>query len=466
MEAMDRSAYLESHEQAEAAVDTSSGEVTAPEVQSLAIAYFWLVLFFVVYCARPEDWVPGLGSIPLAKIAGGFCALSFVASIPRLNRNLPRETIYLALLVFQLWLTVPFSPVWRGGAFYTTLDFSKVLLIVLVMGVAVTTMLRLRRLIFVQTASVVAIAVVTLIRKELVGGRLEGAVHGIYENSNELALILILTLPFCIAFLLRTRNWWRKALWAVAAMLMLYGTMLCGSRGGLLALLVSGGVCLREFGIRGRRVAFVLGAGLVAIVLMVAASNTVVDRFQAMFNDDPTTEAGRSAHGSAMQREQLFWKALAVTAEHPLFGVGPGNFNSISGTWHDQHNSYTQMSSEGGVPALILYVLLLWCAMGNLRRTNRLAPADSEEALFAMALRASLYGFIVGSFFSTSAYQMFPYLLLGYSTGLAAIVEAKYGTLGVEVHEEAQEEIHGGYDEPASLSFASEHNPLMESQAS
>jgi len=437
-------------------------EADIPGRQPLAIAYFWLVLFFVVYCARPEDWVPGLGFIPLAKIAGGFCALSFIASIPRLHRNLPLETIYLALLVFQLWLTVPLSPVWRGGAFYTTLDFSKVLLIVLVMGVALTSMLRLRRLIFVQTASVAAIALVSLVRRELLVGRLVGAVHGIYENSNELALILILTLPFCIAFLLRTRSWWRKSLWAAAALLMLYGAMLSGSRGGLLALLVSGGVCLREFGIRGRRIAFVVGGGCVAIVLMLAASNTVMDRFQAMFSDDPTTEAGRSAQGSALQREELFWKALAVTAEHPLFGVGPGNFNSISGNWHDQHNSYTQMSSEGGIPAFVLYVLLLWCAMGNLRRTNRQAPRDSEEALFAMALRASLYGFIVGSFFSTSAYQMFPYILLGYSSGLVAIVEAKYGTPAGE----DQEEIYGEYDEPAAVSFASEPNPWMESPAS
>jgi O-antigen ligase len=388
--------------------------------------------------------------IPLARIAGIFCALSFAISIPQLRRNLPRETIYLALLVFQLWLTVPMSPVWRGGAFDTTLDFSKVLLIVLVMGVAVTTMARLRRLIFVQTASVVAIAAVTLTRKELSMGRLVGAVHGIYENSNELALIAVLTLPFCFAFLLRTRSWWRKALWGMAAMLLVYSTMLTGSRGGLLALLACGAVCLREFGIRGRRIGLVLSAGGVAMVLVLFAGDTVRDRFQDMFNEQPTTQAGRAAYGSAMQRQELFWRALAVTAEHPIFGVGPGNFNSISGMWHDQHNSYTQMSSEGGVPALILYLLLLWCAMSNLRKTNRLAPPDSEEAIFAMALRSGLCGFMVGSFFASSAYQFFPYFLVGYSSGLVAIVEAKYETLATG---QVQEEIHEEYDGPAAVSL-------------
>src|ERR1700683_2544746 len=299
--------------------------------QPSAIAYFCLVLFFVVYCARPEDWIPGLSGIPLAQIRGVLCSLSFLASLPQLNRHLPRESLYVVLLVLQLWLTVPLSPVWRGGAFYTTLDFSKVLLIVLVMGVAVTSMLRLRRLIFVQTASVAAIAAVSLVRKELVFGRLAGAVHGIYENSNELALIAVLTLPFCLAFLLRTRSWWRKAFWCMAAMLLVQGTMLTGSRGGLLALLAGGAVCLREFGLRGRRIGLVVGVGGAALVLVLFSADTVVGRFQDMFANQPTTENGRAAYGSAVQRQELFWKALAVTAEHPLFGIWPGNFHSISG---------------------------------------------------------------------------------------------------------------------------------------
>lgn len=417
----DDSAEIPPHPQRE------GGDENSDRPQPSSGAYLWLLLFFVVYCARPEDWIPGLTIIPLAKIAGIFCALSFVISIPQLRRSLPRETIYLALLMFQLWLTVPLSPVWKGGAFDTMLDFSKVLLIVLVMGVAVTTMTRLRRLIFVQTASVVAIAAVTLTRKELSMGRLVGAVHGIYENSNELALIAVLTLPFCFAFLLRTKNWLRKALWGTAAMLLVYSTILTGSRGGLLALLAGGGVAVLEFGIRGRRIALVMVAGGLVVLLILFAGDTVKDRFQEMFNDQPSSEAGRAAYGSAMQRQELFWKAIAVTAEHPLFGVGPGNFNSISGMWHDQHNTYTQMSSEGGVPAFILYLLFIWSALRNLKNTNRLAPLNSDERLFAMALRASFGGFLVGSFFTASAYHFFPYFMVAYSTALVAIAQTKYG---------------------------------------
>jgi hypothetical protein len=72
-----------------------------------------------------------------------------------------------------------------------------------------------------------------------------------------------------------------------------------------------------------------------------------------------------------------------------------------------------------------------------------------------MALRGSLYGFVVGSFFSSSAYQFFPYFLVGYTSALVAIVEAKKTKrerLGK--FRKRFEEIYGEYQEPAAASLA------------
>jgi len=106
--------------------------------EPLGTAYFWLLAFFVVYCARPEDWIPGLHQAPLAKITGILALVAFALSIERVRR-LPREVLYLFLLFGQLCLTVPFSPVWRAGAFYQVLAFSKVVVIVPVVVLAVST---------------------------------------------------------------------------------------------------------------------------------------------------------------------------------------------------------------------------------------------------------------------------------------------------------------------------------------
>src|SRR6476661_4665926 len=98
----------------------------------LKSAFLWLSVFYFVYCARPEDWVPGLLYIPLAKISGIFAILALFSSWGRAQRrpkDLPREGLYLLLLICLLFASALFSPVWKGGPFFRTLDFAKVFVV-------------------------------------------------------------------------------------------------------------------------------------------------------------------------------------------------------------------------------------------------------------------------------------------------------------------------------------------------
>src|SRR6266403_2780514 len=122
--------------------------------EPLAFAYFGLVLFMIVYFARPEDWIPGLAALPLAKISGILILVALAFSSRSIRWHMPLEITFLALLVAQLWLSAIFSPVWRGGAVIVMLDFSKVLPLVIVIYGAVRSMNRLRLILFVQAASV------------------------------------------------------------------------------------------------------------------------------------------------------------------------------------------------------------------------------------------------------------------------------------------------------------------------
>src|SRR5580692_776860 len=130
--------------------------------QPLVGAYVALLLFIFVYCARPEDWIPGLSHAPLAKITGVLALVALFFSLQHIRQRFPREVFYVALLIGQLFLASLFSPVWRGGAFQATLDFAKVLIVIVVMAVTVNTARRLRLLIMTQAASVVAISAVTI----------------------------------------------------------------------------------------------------------------------------------------------------------------------------------------------------------------------------------------------------------------------------------------------------------------
>jgi putative inorganic carbon (HCO3(-)) transporter len=383
-------------------------------------AYVSLLLFMVVYCARPEDWIPGLTVLPLAKITAILALLALVLSILHARQRLPREVLYLGLLVGQLFLAAGLSPVWRGGAFQATLNFAKILVPVVIMALVVTTGKRLQRLIFIQAASVAVIALVALVKGRLILGRLEGTLGGNYSDPNDLALAIIISLPLSLALLFLSRSWLQKAVWALAMLVMLYTVFLTGSRGGFLSLIVTAVVLLWEFAIRGRRHYLAVLAALVGVLLWQFSSEVLAGRLKGTFNANQNIAA---SYASAEGRKQLFWRSIEVTKNHPLFGVGSGNFEEVSGSWHVTHNSFTQMSAEGGLPACILYTLILWSGYKNLGLAKRHAKGQRELILLTKGLKTSLVGYVAGSFFLSVAYQFFPYFLVAYTTALALIAK-------------------------------------------
>jgi putative inorganic carbon (HCO3(-)) transporter len=396
---------------------------TSRRREPLAGAYVWLLLFMAIYCARPEDWVPGLMVVPLAKITGILALIALLLAMGDIRQRLPREIIYLILLMVQLWLTVPFSPVWRGGAFQNSLDFSKVVPIVIVMVLAVNSLKRLRYLVFIQCASVAVIAGVAVWRGRAIGGRLEGVLNGNYANPNDLAFAIVLSLPLCLVLAFVARNKFSKAVWAAAMAVMAYAVFLTASRGGFVCIIVATAICLWEFSIQGRRRYLIPVVALAGIAFWAYAGGGVSGRFNSALHSN-SNEVEDSAYGSAQARWGLFTQSLKLTARYPLFGVGTGNFVIVSGSWHATHNAFTQMSSEGGVPAFLLFVLILWCGFRNINATKGMARGR-EPDLWASGFRASLGAFIVGSFFASEAYQFFTYFLVGYTTVLGRIAASE-----------------------------------------
>lgn len=392
-----------------------------------ASVFFWLSAFYVVYCARPEDWIPGLSYIPLAKISGIFALIGLLLAAGRTKRgfrDLPREAIYLVGIIAFLFIAGVLSPVWKGGAISRTLDFSKVLVAWVLTFFVVTNFERLRRIIFIQCGSVALIAVISVL-KGRTHARLEGVIGGIYSNPNDLAFGIVLSLPFCFAFLLRSRSVLRKLAWAGAMLIMCTALFMTASRAGFINLLVTGTVCLWVFGVKGKRIHLVAAAALVALVIGFTAGGRLKDRFLAISSANVNDSVDESAHDSYEQRRFLMFKAGEAILHYP-WGIGTGNFTVYSGQWREVHTSYLQMASEGGLGALALYLLFFARGFGNLRKVRRLPGYNAEMDLFAGALFGTLVGFLVGSLFAPEAYQFFPYFAVAYTSVMLAM--AKEGT--------------------------------------
>jgi O-antigen ligase len=182
-------------------------------------------------------------------------------------------------------------------------------------------------------------------------------------------------------------------------------------------------------------------------------------RLRGTFNPKQDIAA---AYDLARAREQLFWRSVDITKQHPFFGVRPGNFDIVSGQWHTTYNSMTLMSSEGGVPALVLYILILWRGFKNLRAAKRLARGQSQSALLARTL-ASLWGYAVGSLFLSVANEFFLYILVAYTTTLlstarkSAAERRKSERLQKEI---AERRVSGGIAESGIIPLPCEEGSL------
>src|ERR1700694_3120940 len=388
---------IEAKERVRDGVDTAP----LPKKKGLSGAFFWLSAFYSVYVALPEDWIPGLAYIPLAKFTGVFTLVALLMSAGRTKRrfrDLPREGRYLLALVGLLIPSALLSPVWKGGALIHALDFSKVAVAWVLTFLLVTNFEKLRRIIFIQAASVAIIAVVS-VAKGHNAPRLQGVLGGIYANPNDLAFAIVLSLPFCLAFLLQARSLPRKLIWFFSMVVMAGAFFLNRSRGGFIEFVIAGSVCLWHFGVRGRRPQLIAACFLIGMVFLVGAGGKLKGRFAAI-SGDINSSLDQSAYGSYEERQALIMTSLKGMMRYPVLGIGVHNFTTYSGRWKEVHNSYLQIGVEGGIPALILYLMFFWSGFSNLRRLRKIRDLGPQVTLFVGALHSSLVGFMVGGLFS------------------------------------------------------------------
>jgi O-antigen ligase len=153
----------------------------------------------------------------------------------------------------------------------------------------------------------------------------------------------------------------------------------------------------------------------------------------------------RSALESSALRWQLFLASLRLTVKHPIFGVGPGMFSVANGqaaaaqaggrvvfdAWHETHNTFTQITSEDGIPALLFYCAGLFLCFMTLRRLRKVAhiPESKEVAQMVFCLRLSLIAFTGTAVFASNAYAYYFPLLAGLCVAFDRAVTARLQNL-------------------------------------
>ncbi len=311
-------------------------------------------------------------------------------------------------------LAVPFSS-WAGGStihLYTYLRTDFPMLLVAA-GIARTWTECRKMLLALCLAGLVNLATAHLLLHNE-GGRMSLASEGMISNSNDLAAHLLLVLPFLLYYVIRPgTNIVIRVLLMAAIGNGLFQILRTASRGALVALVLTSIFVLIRGSAR-QRLVVAVGAPLafLAVISMLPTAT-----WQRLMSFGDNANASEEAMESTEARQYLLKQSLLFTLQHPVFGVGPGQFSSYEGSsatsqgevgnWHETHNSYTQVSAECGIPAAIFYVLALGSTFAVLSRIRKHAILlkNQELAAATFCITVALVAYCVATFFISFAYH-------------------------------------------------------------
>jgi O-antigen ligase len=226
---------------------------------------------------------------------------------------------------------------------------------------------------------------------------------GFAGHPNGLAHHMVMVIPVALAFaLLGYRYISARVLTLVWAVLLVAAVMLVQtlSRGGWLSAGIGGlvlfGVMTRLGAISGRRLAGAVLMSIAALMLLVAIFPQTILRL--------TESDDRSLEGRLVLNDQ----AMAIIEGNPVKGVGLGAYNrstyayngplyaTVSEDFQKQlrtvvvHNGYLLMAAELGIPALLLFLVILVKFLRTPWPLKRFK--DPVLLTLAMGLLASLLG--------------------------------------------------------------------------
>ena len=415
--------------------------------------YLWMLLFTALLFFRPQDQIPGLEILHLSELTAiaGLAAMAvrrMSAGLTIAHVNV--EVIAIVILGAIIVLTVPFS-IWPGGSAHVFTDiYVKIILIFALMMSTITSPRRLRQMTWVMMVAsgyIGARAVFDYVRgvNLVEGDRVRGAVGGMFENPNDLALNLVTFLAPTLIVILHERKPSRRIFACGLAVAMLAAIVCTKSRSGFLGLLATGLVVMYyTVRVNPAAVGAVVVAGLMALPAM---PSSFWDRMDSIMNAEEDQTGSRAA------RLRLIDQGIQVFLENPITGIGAGQFKNYNSPdevekWRVTHNVWLQVAAELGIGGLLTFAYLVcrgfsanFAAMRIMRHSlKRAGPTSSRPAesdlrltdeewrtldLNAKGMLAAMVGWTVCSLFASVAFNWTFYYVLALSVAGREMLAAR-----------------------------------------
>jgi O-antigen ligase len=408
----------------------------------IGVGYFMIQLYaFCLQTRAMELLAPSL-RLPLVLATGGLLFAVWSGTIVRGFNS--KAAIVLLLLTAWFVFGVPFSS-WPGGALSVLLNvwLKNWTLFILIVAL-VNTRRRCARMVAVlavgsTVAAVCAIATTsTGAEPQVERLALEGSS---LNDPNTLGMTLLMGLPMWMTVIGdRSRYMLTRLLAGLCTLPILAAMPMTGSRGTLVGFLVVVTYLFKRLSIVGK-------TGLLVVVSIVVILTGVLLAEDLLLRYTTITDTDVAETGSGASRVYLFKQGMRLIARNPITGVGFGmfavaeNYLAIEqglahGTGHTVHNMFLQVASEGGIPAFILYLMILWTVWKTLGKLETVSPKDHPRAAqivrLSFWLKVTFLAFCTCGLFLSVGLSTTFVSLAGLSVALARVAHAEMHELGHE----------------------------------
>lgn len=264
---------------------------------------------------------------------------------------------------------------------------------------------RLKFLLKIVIADALAVCLVTYLQAFgwifYAGPEQNGVFHGpsLLGNPNYSAMFLACVLPLALYFFSRSRKFGQKIYYALATFSMIFSCVLLASRGALLAIAASGAAALLLLAVS--RVPRKIFWGLLGTLVLLGGLG-----YWALSVSRPgaVSTIVSAVDSNTVSRFYAWEVSIRGIGQHPLVGSGPGNYALFfehtrgadplnqGGVFDDAHNLFLHLAVTGGLPLLLLFLLLLLlpaqAALKNLYLTGDFLPLAQVSSLTAWVVAA------------------------------------------------------------------------------
>lgn len=369
-------------------------------------AHRFTLLSMIVYIGRISDILPQIGAFQLGKILIGLALIAMALESRSSFKGIADKPIMRAFLwMFGIAIvTAPFG-IWRSNSVaYIVGNFAKDVLFVFLLVATTRTLADVRRAIAMYAVSVLILCYVILTYGPF-------DIQRFILGRNEIAMVAAMTVGLLLPLELHGI---KRVLKIAAIIVMSVAILKSESRGGYLGLAV---VYVSYLYLHaGKRVAVTVLLTLVlGYVTYLQLPSDVTGRIETIVNYQQdynlTAPEGRIA----------VWKrGLTMIAEHPITGVGIGNFPIAEGwmhidvkgePWMNAHNAFIQAAAEMGLGGLAIFIALLVRTGRGIRAIYR--DSNREARVLGEALLLSFVAYMVTEFFLSAAYVSIFFALMG-----------------------------------------------------